>query len=137
MVIDLKQKPSRSEQKWFGLLMLIVFAAIGSILHFKFGQRTAGLVAYTLAVLIPLLYYSIHSLQPVLYKSWMRLVFPIGWAVSHIVLAIVYYLAITPVGLIMRAVGHDPMKRRMDRRAETYWVEHRTGANLWRYFRQY
>ena|GEM_PF-3519937 len=35
----------------------------------------------------------------------MHLVFPFGWLLSYLVLAIVYYLVITPVGLLMRSPG--------------------------------
>ena len=131
-MIDLKQKPSRSERKLF-----VVFTILGSILYFRFGQTTAALVAYALAVLNPVVYYGVPALRPVMHRGWMLLVFPIGWVVSHLVLVIVYYLAITPLGVLMRVFGHDPMKRRFDRQSVTYWSEHRTGVSVWRYFRQF
>jgi hypothetical protein len=58
--------------------------------------------------------------------------------VSHVVLAIVYYLVVTPIGLVMRLVGYDAMKRRFDGEATTYWV-HRpdNAADAKSYFRQF
>ena len=62
--------------------------------------------------------------------------FPIGWTVSHLLLGSIFYLVITPIGLLLRALGHDPMERKFDREAKTYWIEHER-AETARYFRMY
>jgi hypothetical protein len=63
--------------------------------------------------------------------------FPIGFVVSHVILAIVYYLILTPIGLLVRAIGRDPMERRFDRDAESYWVVRQPIDDPGRYFRQF
>ena len=136
-MIDIKLTPSKSERTWFGAMMFVVFAIIGTVVHFKFDRATIAYVAWGLSVLVPAVYYIVPPLQPAIYRGWMLLVFPVGWTVSHLVLVVIYYFAITPLGLVVRMLGYDPMKRRFDRRARTYWVEHRPGGNVWRYFRQY
>ena len=78
--------------------------------------------------------------------SFMRLVFlgmsyaawPIGFVVSHVVLAMVYYLVMTPIGLVMRLFGYDPMTRHRMGRWTSCWVE-RTGRARGpeSYFRQF
>ncbi|MBV8311599.1 MAG: hypothetical protein JO344_14550 [Planctomycetaceae bacterium] len=45
---------------------------------------------------------------------------PIGWAVSSLTLALLYYGVFTPVGLTFKLIGRDAMKRRLDRAAPTY-----------------
>ena len=81
-----------------------------------------------------------------LLPSFMRLVFlgmsyaawPIGFVVSHVVLALVYYLVMTPIGLAMRVVGYDPMNRRRDVSGESTWVERDSGTRgPESYFRQF
>jgi len=72
-----------------------------------------------------------------LWAGWMRAAEPMGWVVSHVVLAIVYYGVLTPVGLALRLAGRDPMRRRFDRQAASYWVERRGAADPGRYFRQF
>ena len=62
---------------------------------------------------------------------------PIGWTISHAVLALLYYLLFTPIGLIIRLFGRDPMQRRLDRSAATYWVPHNQDRDAGRYFRQF
>ena len=62
---------------------------------------------------------------------------PIGWTVSHVVVSIVFYLVMTPIGLIMRMVGHDPMCRHLDPNASSYWMAYNPKADSARYFRQF
>jgi len=78
--------------------------------------------------------------QPVgkrLYVGWMSAAMPIGWTISQLLLGAVYYVVITPIGLIMRVAGRDPMRRRFDPQAKTYWIGHRDVEDMDRYFRQF
>ena len=47
----------------------------------------------------------------VAYLAWMHLVSPIGLVITHVLLAGIYYLIITPIGVAMRLLGRDPLKR--------------------------
>ena len=57
-----------------------------------------------------------------LYKGWMRVAMVIGNVINTIILAIVYSLVITPMGIVMRLMGKDPMRRELDKSAQTYRV---------------
>jgi len=57
-----------------------------------------------------------------LYVAVMTATLPIGYVLSHIVLGVVFYGLLTPIGLAMRAVGLDPMHRKIDRSAKSYWI---------------
>jgi hypothetical protein len=70
-------------------------------------------------------------------KGWMAAVAPIGWLVSRVVLAIVYFLVITPIGLIRRLRGHDPLALRADPTASSYWVARQDRTDPASYFRQF
>ena len=61
---------------------------------------------------------------------------PIGWAVSHLVLAIIYFLLVSPIGLAMRLFGRDKLELRFEASLPSYWVEHDPGGDTPRYFRQ-
>jgi hypothetical protein len=63
--------------------------------------------------------------------------YPIGWVVTHVVMALIFYLVVTPVGVIMRLTGRDPMEPGFDRTAKTYWKPRSTEHDPARYFRQY
>lgn len=72
-----------------------------------------------------------------IYVGWMLSATPIGWTVSTLVLMIVYYGVLTPIGLMMRMAGRDALKRRFDGEATSYWMERRRGSDSKSYFRQF
>jgi hypothetical protein len=77
--------------------------------------------------------------------EWLRPVFvglmvatwPIGWVVSHVALGLLFYGVIAPIGLVMRLLGRDPMTRRLDRAAATYWEPYNPDRGMGRYLRQF
>jgi len=56
-------------------------------------------------------------------RAWCRLGLLMGAVVSPVTLMLVFYAALTPLGFLMRAAGKDPLKRRFDRVATSYWIE--------------
>lgn len=61
------------------------------------------------------------SLRPV-YMGWMRMAMAIGGMINYIVLSAVFYMVMLPIGLVMRAMGRDPMVREFDENSDTYRV---------------
>ncbi|MBW4687713.1 MAG: sxtJ [Komarekiella atlantica HA4396-MV6] len=57
------------------------------------------------------------------YQIWMRIGLVLGWINTRIILGIVFYALLMPMGLVMRGVFHqDPMKRKLDADLATYRV---------------
>ena len=63
--------------------------------------------------------------------------FPIGWTISHVLLFVVYFVILTPVGWLLRLSGKDLLDRRLDRDAVSYWTERTASRDASRYFRQF
>ena len=84
-----------------------------------------------------IVYYALRPVRLPIYHAWMILVSPIGWIISHLLLAVVYYLIITPIGLLMRLCGRDSLHRKFEADVETYWIEHRPDSDVSRYVRQF
>jgi hypothetical protein len=72
-----------------------------------------------------------------LYVTLTAISLPIGFAVSHLVVAILFYGVLTPFGLVFRLVGRDPLERRFDRSRDSYWVARHPVTDSNRYFHQY
>jgi len=53
-------------------------------------------------------------------KLWMKLAEGMAYVSSRIILAIVFFLVLTPIGLVKRAMGWDPLQRRSGSR-ESFW----------------
>ena len=62
------------------------------------------------------------------YAAWTALGHALGWLNSRIVLTIVFYVLIVPMGVVLKLFGRDPMARRWDPKAESYWVPSRRAA---------
>ncbi len=77
----------------------------------------AGLGAALLAagLLVPPAARAFHT-------SWMRLAVLLGHVNSRVLLTLMYYLVVTPYGVVTRLVGRDPLRRR-GAKGESYWVE--------------
>ena len=128
--------PTPSQQRWFGLILLAVFGVIGTMVGWQLEAWGASRVLWGFGLGLALLYTAVRPLQRPLYYAWMHMVFPIGWVVSHLALAIVFYGVVTPLGLVMRLFGRDKLERRIDPKAKTYWTERPADTDPSRYLRQ-
>ncbi|ETX08607.1 MAG: hypothetical protein ETSY2_04405 [Candidatus Entotheonella gemina] len=119
----------------FGLLVGAIFAVISLWPVVWHGESlrlwaiiAAGVLAVP-AVVMP------KSLKPV-YRGWMAIGDVLGWINTRIILGIVFYGVVTPIGAYRRWRGYDPMRRGWDPRAETYRVlrESRDATHMQRQF---
>lgn len=121
-----------SSERTFGLFFAAIFLLIAAWpLLGGGGIRlwSAGLAALFLAaaLLRPTL------LEP-LNRLWFRFGIALGKIMTPIVMFLIYCLTIIPIGLIMRALGKDPMARRFDPSATTYWIKHPGAGSMKRQF---
>jgi hypothetical protein len=136
-MIEINKNPSKTELAWFGVLGLIFFGIFGFVVWHKTHSMTGARIIWLCALIATAIYYAIPALRRPAYLGWMYAVYPIGWTVSHVLIAIVFYGVLTPLGLIMRLLGRDPLERTLDKSAATYWIAHDSGADPDRYFRQF
>lgn len=135
-LIDLKTNPSARELKWFGLILLAFFGVVGGLVWRGTGSLAVPRLIWTAAAILACTYYVVRPVRKPMYVGWSYLTYPLGWAVSHVLLAAVYFGLFTPVGLLMRLFGYDPLRRIFDKSAKTYWVRHEEQKDVSRYFRQ-
>lgn len=56
------------------------------------------------------------------YRGWMMIGHVLGWVNTRIILGVLYYMIVVPMGLVMQAMGHDPMNRALVPGMDTYRV---------------
>jgi len=86
--------------------------------------RAAGPRLWALALAVGLIVPALvlpRSLTYV-YRIWMAAAEILGWINTRIILSIVFYGIVTPMGFVMRRLGRDPMQRRYEPHATTYRV---------------
>jgi hypothetical protein len=136
-LVRINKAPSRRELAWFGVFWLIFFVGAGVVFCSRDGSPGRAVAAWLVAVLVPVIGWLVPAFMRIVYLGMSWLTFPIGYCVSYAVMAVVYYLVLTPVGWVMRLLGHDPLHRRFDARAQSYWVPRERDESIDRYFRQW
>jgi fatty acid desaturase len=137
-IVQVNTDPTRKQLNQFGFIWLGFLTLFGAIAFFKLGEPKVAKVLWVLAVVVPVVGWSVPAFMRLVFVGMSYLAWPIGFVVSHVVLALVYYLVFMPIGLVMRVIGYDPMKRRFDPEAATYWIARDPKASEpKRYFRQF
>jgi hypothetical protein len=95
----------------FGLLLPLIFRHWPPPLW----PWITGSILAVWALLIP------ATLNPI-YQIWMRIGIVLGWINTRILLGVVFYIMMAPMGLIKRMFGSDAMQRQLDKEASTYRI---------------
>jgi hypothetical protein len=105
----------------FGYLVGGIFGLIGLWpLVWRHQDPRLWALALTVILVVPALV-APRILAPV-YRVWMLLGEVLAWINTRIILGVVFYGVVTPIGLLMRLTGRDPMRRQFERAGESYRV---------------
>ena len=110
-----------SSDRGFGLVFAAVFAAVGLWPLTGGGEARIWSLAVALAILIVAL--ARPRLLAPFNRAWLAFGLLLHRIVNPVVMGLIFYLAVTPTALIMRARGKDPLNRRFDPNAASYWIE--------------
>ena len=109
-----------SSNRSFGLLFFIVFLAI-SLWPLK-SQEDLRLWAFILALIFFVLGILNSKFLTPLNKLWMKFGIFLGSIISPFVMGVVFFMVVTPVGLIMRFLGKDLLRIKKSKFVSTYWI---------------
>jgi hypothetical protein len=119
-LIRISRNPSGRQLKVFAAAWLLFLGLAGSACWLR-GRHGEAEALWAAAAVVPLA----GTVSPVFvryaYLGLSYATYPIGYAVSYGVLAIVFFLVLTPIGLAMRVFRHDPLGRRFDAGQRSYW----------------
>jgi Saxitoxin biosynthesis operon protein SxtJ len=136
MALIERYSATRTELKWFGLMFAGFAVLLGGLAWWR-THHTLAVILWSIGCVVVVIYYAVRAIRRPFFDLWMAIAYPIGWVVSHVIIALVFYLLITPIGLMMRLLRRDPMNRAFDRSATTYWVPHDPSTPAARYFKQF
>lgn len=109
----------KKDLRQFGLLIGFVLAMLG-IIGFKNAKPESIYYLITsLFFLVPALLYPLILNLP--YKLWMKLADVLGFIITRVILTILFYLVITPIGLILKITKKDLLNLSLDPKASSYW----------------
>jgi hypothetical protein len=130
--VDTGPKPIRN----FGITFFFVLLFIGTILAYK--GRSTGYAVIGVGVLFFVLGMWAPVWLKAFYRAWMGLAAVLGFFTSRLILSVLFYLVVTPIGLTMRLLGKDLLNQRWDRKTSTYWIKReKTPFDKERYEKQF
>ena len=111
----------QSSNKSFGLIFFVVFLIIG-LWPLKNGENLNFYFITTSIIFLILGLINSKLLTP-LNKSWIKLGEILGIIIAPIVMALVYFVILTPVSFIVRIFGKDLLSLKLLKDKETYWIK--------------
>ena len=137
-LIEVNWNPGNRELRRFAWIAALGSVAIAVVLHWAEGLdlRWCALIAAAGGAVAISPFVSL-GITKAIYQVLVGATLPIGLVTSLLLMGLVYYGLVTPIGLLFRLMGRDVLHRRFDPKAGTYWLEHRPPAGPERYFQQF
>ncbi len=116
-----KKRDELKDLRQFGIVLAGILIVFGSIHFMK--HRTifaqwfcgTGLIVLCAGLFAPrMLKYA--------YAVFLKVAHAIGWFNTRVILIIIYFLLVTPIAIMMKIFCKDPLSRKMDKSASTYWL---------------
>lgn len=136
-LIRINHSPSKRQLVVFAVGWAISLALIGWLFPLQLGDVSLRDICWILAVVVPAVGVAVPGFMRGTYLASAYAALPIGLVVSYTILAVIYYLVLTPVGCLLRVRRYDPLQNRFDPEADTYWIERESAPDTDRYFRQF
>ena len=137
-LVEVNWNPEHKELRKFGLISLIASGLIALLLYVLKGPGFYWLaIICGIGLIIFVSSFICLKATRIIYLGLILVTLPIGFVVSFLLLSIFYFLLLTPLGLIFRIIGRDALNRKLDTKAESYWVPRQPPDILDRYFHQF
>jgi hypothetical protein len=137
-LVEINWNPNRKELRNFAIVALIASALISFLLHVIKGLGIQWLaIICAVGIITFLSSFICIRITRIIYQGLILVTLPIGYVVSFLLLAAFYFLLLTPLGLLFRLIGRDPLCRKFDPNAKSYWSRWKPPKDLSRYFQQF
>ncbi len=120
-------KSGKKELRQFGITIGIVLGLLGAWLLWR--DRDGGYFSLIIATLFLALGLILPNLLKPLQKLWMTLAALLGWLMTRIILIILFYLVVTPIGLLAKICGKDFLNRKFSKTAQSYWIPRKAATS--------
>ena len=111
----------QSSEKSFGVVFSIVFLIVA--LYPLINSESLRIWALVVSIIFFLLAFLAPKILVLPNKLWFKFGLLLGSIVAPIVMAFVYFVTVLPTGLIMRLLGKDLLRQKLDENAKSYWIE--------------
>lgn len=112
-------KEDKTTLRKFGLTVGTVLLLLGIVLYLT--GKSSSVVFGGIGVLLILFGLILPTILKPLNKIWMILAVILGWFMSRLILFILYYVIITPIGIFLKLIGKDFLRIKIDKNSKSYW----------------
>jgi hypothetical protein len=140
---EVNWNPGPRERRKFALSLVIGFPCIAAVLLLVGLLRGKGWNLPLAAIIgggglaVGLLLLAVPQIVRPIYVAWYLVACCIGLVVGNLALALLFFVLVSGLGLVMRAVGRQPVRKRFDRRTATCWHDAEQVDDPKRYYRQF
>ena len=146
-MIDLQLDPDEKTLRHFGFIALVGLGVIAALAWFERlvfaggwlgdARETVAFALLGVGALAALLSLIHPKANKGLFIALSGVAYPIGFVLSYVIMGTLFFAVITPTGLVMRALGKDPLEKRFTANAPTYWSQCRSKRPSASYFQQF
>jgi len=146
-MIEINLKPDAKTLRQFGLIALVGFGFVAAIAWFDLLIFAAVPLVASKPIVVGIfaglaaLSAFFSAVYPKanlpIYLGLTILSYPIGFVLSYVIMGTLFYLLLAPVGLLFKLTGRDPLARKFEPEAKSYWQEARDARPSESYFKQF
>ena len=114
-------KSGKAELRKFGITLGIVFGLLGGL--FLWRDKPCYFYLFLLSVFFLFFGLVLPAFLKPIHKIWMGLALVLGSIMTRVILSVLFYLVITPLGLISRLSGKDFLDLKFNKSASSYWIQ--------------
>ena len=112
-------KSEKSDLRMFGITIGVILLIIAGFLFWK--EKESFQILLTFGITFCILGIAIPFILKPIYWIWMIFATILGWIMTRVILSLLFYFIITPIGLIPRFFGKQFLELRWDKSKESYW----------------
>ena len=107
-------------ERSFGIVFAVVFTIVGLFPLWSSEPVRAWAVVIA-GIFFSLAFIAPHTLRP-LNRVWFRFGLLLHKIVSPLIMGLIFFTTVMPIGLTMRALGKRPLSLKFDKSAKSYWI---------------
>lgn len=137
-LVSINWNPTQKDLNGFRLVALCLLPVIATVLYtvkHVTWPWCAGIAGF--GILIWASGFVSLTVTRWIFVGLMVITCPIGFVISHVIMAVFFFGILTPVGLFFKLTGRDVLNRKYDPSASTYWRTHKQVRDQERYFQQF
>jgi hypothetical protein len=135
--LEIPRNPSTRTLRQFAVAWLLVLVIVGGHRYYVRGQHTAGTLYLSMGIVFGLGGLFRPSVVRWLFVGCSVAAYPIGWVLSQVLLLALFYGLITPLALLLRLKGRDPLGRKKGGNQASFWSPKPSPKDFRSYFRPY